>query len=368
MRIGVVLLAAGKSTRFGGDKIRARLGGKPVWKWSYDTLRAHPLVSEIALVCSEVEEFRGAAPDCDYVVLGGSSRQESCRMGLGKLERTDLVLIHDAARPFVSSELIQRVIDAAAEHRAAAPRVPVTDTLRRQDGEFVDRDSLFAMQTPQGAMLADLVRGHEQATREYTDDMALIQSLGIGPQWVEGDPKNFKLTTVDDLARARGIVGFKETRTGIGYDIHRFSEDPSRPLVLGGVRFEGAGLEGHSDADALIHAVFDALAGAMGLGDIGVHFPPSDERWRDRPSTEFLNWLRDAAADRGWKIVNIDATVIAERPKIMPMSETIRRVIAEHLGCGVDQVSVKATTNEGLGSLGRGEGVAAYAVATVTEA
>jgi len=368
MRIGVVLLAAGKSTRFGGDKIRARLGGKPVWKWSYDVFRAHPLVTDVALVCSDPREFQSAVSGADHVVLGGSSRQESCRIGLAELEQTDLVLIHDAARPFVSSELIQRVIDAAAQHRAAAPRVPVTDTLRRQGGELVDRDSLFAMQTPQGAMLADLLRGHEQATSEYTDDMALVQSLGIAPHWVEGDPKNFKLTTEDDLQKARGIVGFRETRTGIGYDIHRFSEDPDRPLILGGVRFEGAGLEGHSDADALIHAVFDALAGAMGLGDIGVHFPPSDERWRDRPSTEFLDFVRNAAAERGWRIVNVDATVIAERPKIMPMAENIRRVIAEHLGCGMDQVSVKATTNEGLGSLGRGEGVAAYAVATITEA
>jgi 2-C-methyl-D-erythritol 4-phosphate cytidylyltransferase / 2-C-methyl-D-erythritol 2,4-cyclodiphosphate synthase len=354
MHVGVVLLAAGKSARFGRDKIRARLGGKPVWKWSYDTFRAYPLVSEIALVCSNVDEFRIAAPDCDHVVLGGSSRQESCRIGLGELRQTDLVLIHDAARPFVSSELIQRVVDAATAHRAAAPRVPVTDTLRSQNGEIVDRDSLFAMQTPQGAMLADLLDSHREATSEYTDDMALIQRLGIVPFWVEGDSRNFKLTTEDDLAN--------------GYDIHRFSNDPNRPLILGGVRFEGTGLEGHSDADALLHAVFDALAGAIGLGDIGVHFPPSEDRWRNCPSTKFLEWMREAAADRGWRIVNIDATVIAERPKVVPMAENIRQVIAEHLGCGMDQVSVKATTNEGLGSLGRSEGVAAYAVATVTEA
>jgi len=367
MRVGAVILAAGSSSRFGRDKIRARLGGKPVWRWSYDVFRKHPRVSEVVLVCEDVKDFRLSAFDADQVVGGGKTRQESCHIGLSELLNSDIVLIHDAARPFVTPELIDKVIAATEEHRAAAPRVPVVDTIRTEEGELVDRTSLFAMQTPQGAMYEDLLGAHNESIIDATDDMGLIQEMGIEPFWVEGDPRNFKLTTEDDMSKAHGVVGFKETRTGIGYDVHRFSDDPNRPLKIGGVEFAGAGLEGHSDADALIHAVTDALLGASGQGDIGQMFPDDARINRNRNSLEFLEIVANVVAGDGWRIVNIDATVVAERPKIMAKADEIRGAISKAAGIRFDQVSVKATTNEGLGAVGRSEGLAAFAVATLVE-
>ncbi len=365
-----MILAAGKGTRFGGDKVGARLGGKPVWRWSFDTFLAHKQVDHVTIVCpfGEVHEWVGRAEGAYSIVEGGDTRQKSAYKGVRSLEGDcDIVLLHDAARPFVTPELIDRVIQATHEVGGAAPGVPVTDTLRNQAGEIVDRETLLAMQTPQGARVVDMIAAQTSSKETFTDDIALLQSIGLEPQIIPGDPKNFKITTEDDLAKARGIVGFVETRTGMGYDIHAFSTDDARPLMVGGVEFPGAGLEGHSDADALIHAIVDALLGAAALGDIGVHFPNTDEQWRNRPSVEFLTYTADLVRKEGWTIVNIDATVVAERPKVMAQAQQMRETIAQAAGCHASQISIKATTNERLGSIGRQEGLAAFAIATIRE-
>jgi 2-C-methyl-D-erythritol 4-phosphate cytidylyltransferase / 2-C-methyl-D-erythritol 2,4-cyclodiphosphate synthase len=371
MKVGAVILAAGKSTRFGGDKVWSRLGGKPVWRWSFEAFLNHPQVDRVVLVCppGEVNRWFAEAPEAYSVVSGGETRQRSCMAGVRSLdEDCDIALIQDAARPFVTDQLIESVLQATIDHGGAAPAVPVADTLRNSQGVIVDRDSLSAMQTPQGVRVSDFIRAGGATNETYTDDIAILTTIGLKPMLVPGDPKNFKITTEDDLLKARGIAGFTETRTGLGYDIHPFSTDSDRPLMIGGVQFEGYGLEGHSDADALLHAVVDAILGAAGLGDIGQHFPNTDPRWKDKPSLEFLIYAAELIREHGWKVVHIDATVVAEKPKIMAQAPAIRQAIAGAVGCSPGRVSVKATTNERLGSIGREEGLAAFAVATIREA
>lgn len=367
MKVSAVILAAGSGTRFGGDKLLARLGGKPVWRWSFDTFLAHPRVASVGIVCSaeNIEAIRALAPEAEFVVVGGETRQISSRIAAENAS-SDIVLIQDAARPFVSPEVIDRVIDATLRAHAAAPAVKITDTLR-QHGALLDRDQIVGMQTPQGGFRDRLLDAHARVTDHFTDELGLLQAIGVEPELVEGDPANFKITTPDDLAKARGIVGFVETRTGLGYDIHAFSSDPTRTMWLGGVSFEGPALDGHSDADVVLHAVVDALLGAAGLGDIGQHFPNTDERWRGEPSTTFLRHAASLVAGEGWQVVNLDISLLAETPKVMPKALEIRTAIATVLEIEVGRVSVKATTNEKLGSIGRSEGIAAFAVATIRE-
>lgn len=368
MKVGAVILGAGRGTRFGGDKIRARLGGKPVWQWSVEAFAAHPRIDKRVFVCPPdlYDYYRGQVQGAK-VVEGGDSRQESCAIGVALIDKCDFVLIHDAARPFVTAELIDAVLDAALQSGAAGPAIPVTDTLRNQQGEVVDRNNLVAMQTPQACRVDDLLMAYAKYGGGDTDDLALLQRTGLSPTIIEGDSNNFKITTEADLAKARGVAGFMETRTGLGYDIHSFSSDPDRPLFIGGVQFDGPGLDGHSDADALLHAVVDALLGAASLGDIGQHFPNTDPKWKDCSSLVFLEEAARLVAEEGWRTVNVDATVVAERPKVMAQSLAIRKTIARAIGCPFGAVSIKATTNEKLGAIGRSEGLAAFAVATLTE-
>jgi 2-C-methyl-D-erythritol 4-phosphate cytidylyltransferase / 2-C-methyl-D-erythritol 2,4-cyclodiphosphate synthase len=373
VRTCAVLLAAGAGARFGGDKVTAPLGDRPVWRWSFDRFHGHPDVDGVGIVAStaNLEEIRAQAPDALFVVEGGANRRESSRIGAQSVPPgTEIVLIHDAARPFCGAGLIGRVVRAAIECGAAAPGVRILDTVREVDGEItrvLDRDRLVAMQTPQGARLDLLLRAHREVELDVTDDLALLEATGVRPQIVEGERENFKITLPEDWERARRKIGGQEHRTGLGYDVHAFSKDPDRPLVLGGVGFEGAqGLEGHSDADVLLHAAVDALLGAAALGDIGQHFPNTDPRWKDEPSTTFLEHARHLLGAEGWRIVHLDIAVLAERPKIMGRAEEMRETIASHLQIETSRVSVKATTNEGLGAIGRGEGIAAFATATIT--
>lgn len=315
--------------------------------------------------------MRSAAPESDFVVLGGETRQESSLAALMACSEADIVLIHDAARPFVSARVISDVIAAVKRDGAAAPALPVTDTIKSVvNGSIstVDRSVLFAMQTPQAARRELLSKAFDSLGPGYTDELSMLEAIGVTPALVTGDACNFKVTTPDDLARASAFLGTPETRTGMGYDVHAFSTDEGRPLMLGGVCFPGhPGLDGHSDADALLHAIVDSLLGAVGLGDIGQHFPNTDDRWKDAPSLKFLSHAGELLLNAGWRILNIDATVIAEHPKVMKQEQAIRTTIATALNLDPARVSVKATTNERLGSIGRGEGIAALAVATVTQ-
>lgn len=365
------MLAAGRSERFGSHKLWEELGGKPLWLWSYESLIACPKIEAVGIVCQaeEVERFKLQATAASFVCPGGATRSQSVRAGIKQLsDWNEGVLVHDAARPFVSRRLIEDVCHGVERRGAACPFTPVTDTIkvRTETGmSTLDRDQLLSVQTPQGASMNLYMRALE-TDLDTTDDMAMMEAAGVVPELVKGDPNNFKITFEQDLQRARSLVSVAETRTGFGYDVHSRSDDPSRQLWIGGVLFEGEqGLAGHSDADVLIHAIVDALLGACSLGDIGQLFPNTAPQWKDYPSIGFLETAANQLAAADWQVVSIDSTVVAEEPKIMPRSNEICRKLAGALRIDPTRLSVKATTQEGLGSIGRGEGICAFAVATV---
>lgn len=353
--------------RFGANKLQQTLNGEPVWRAAYQTLLQCVAVDAVGLVvpAEEVDLYRSAAPEAAFVVAGGNSRQASARAGIEAAEAScGVVLIHDAARAWVDDQTIFNVISGVRSHGAAYAATAVTDTVREVTEEgtrLLRRDQLVAAQTPQGALLSWFRDAHARATEEFTDDVAVLEAAEYPAVAVPGDPRNRKLTHASDLPLAPAI------RVGFGYDIHAFSSDPDRPLWLGGIEFpnDKPGLEGHSDADALVHAVVDALLGSVSLGDIGLHYPNTDPRWKNCPSLRFLAETASLLSREGWHIISIDASVLAERPKVMPRKDEICAALAG--ACGIDpkQVSLKATTNEGLGAIGRGEGIAAMAVATV---
>jgi 2-C-methyl-D-erythritol 4-phosphate cytidylyltransferase/2-C-methyl-D-erythritol 2,4-cyclodiphosphate synthase len=306
-------------------------------------------------------------------IVGGATRQESVRRGLEALATAlpDIVLIHDAARPLVSHRLIDDVLaalDGGAE--CAVPLLAVADTLKRNDaGKWttVPRDGLHRAQTPQGFRFTKILRAHRHySAQDVTDDMALAELAGLHITTVTGEDSNMKVTTPDDFALAEAHLRARlgESRVGMGYDVHRFQ--PGDHIWLCGIKVpHDHALEGHSDADAGLHALTDAILGAIGEGDIGLHFPPSDERWRDAPSWKFLDHAASLVRDKGGAISHCDVTIICERPKVAPYREAMRGRIAEILQLDLSRVSVKATTTEGLGFAGRCEGLAAQAVATV---
>lgn len=358
MSVCAIILAAGKGERFGQKKTHLLLGQKPVWRHSFDAFLSHPEVDRVGVVFSPEDVV--TIPEAAFVVAGGASRQESAKAGLNAVgEDNDIVLFHDGARPWVSHEVISRVVQGCREHGAAAAAIPVTDTIR-QGNVLLNRNELSAMQTPQGGRRTDFIRAYASTEENFTDDVAILAIIGVTAQLVEGDPKNVKITNPSDLPQ------LPELRTGFGYDIHPFAKD-DRPLYLGGVHFENhPGLDGHSDADVLLHAVVDALLGAVGLGDIGVHFPNTDIQWKQARSTTFLEFAAKSISDLGWRILNIDATLVAETPKVMARAAEIRHTIAQCCKVEPDRINLKATTNERLGSIGRGEGIAAMAVASIS--
>jgi 2-C-methyl-D-erythritol 4-phosphate cytidylyltransferase/2-C-methyl-D-erythritol 2,4-cyclodiphosphate synthase len=373
VKVAAVILAAGSGSRFGRDKMLVDLKGKPLWRWSFDAFRRHPQIDSVGIVCS-AENYSAICAESDgaeFVVIGGAVRQQSSAVAAERApEDANVVLIHDAARPLVTQAVISAVIDGVLRSGAAAPGLPVTDTVKLvREGRVsnLDRSDLVTVQTPQGATRDLLIRAHKEAKEVYTDEMGLVEALGAGAEIVPGDARNVKVTTPEDLDKVLTLLGPRETRTGIGYDVHRFSKDEGRKLMLGGERFEGPGLDGHSDADVLIHAVADALLGAAGLGDIGVHFPDTEPRWKDEPSITFLIDVRRKLKESGWIARNVDVTVIAEIPKVMPRGEAIRANLARALDLDAARVNVKATTNETMGAIGRREGIAAFAVATIAE-
>lgn len=379
-----LIVAAGTGQRFGAERPKQYLplAGQPVIRRTVAAFLAHPRVTAVRVVINPA--FRDL---CDEAlaglalaepVAGGAARQDSVRNGLEALAADgapDLVLIHDAARPLVDADTIGRVIDALAGHPAALAAVPVADTLKRGDGGrvsgTVDRAGLWRAQTPQGFRFPEILAAHRAAAGlELTDDAAVAERAGLPVALVPAREENFKVTTPDDLERAERLLasasfaGLGDVRTGTGFDVHRFAE--GNHVWLCGVAVPHTRtLEGHSDADVALHALTDAILGALGAGDIGSHFPPSDPQWKGADSALFLRHAVDLVARRGGRIAHADVTVICERPKVGPHRAAMVARLAELLGIEADRVSVKATTTEKLGFTGRGEGIAAQAVATV---
>ncbi len=378
MSVVVLIVAAGRGQRAGAGlpKQYRRLAGRPVLARTLAAFLGQPRVDRVAVVIHPDDRplYDEATAGLDLLpaIAGGPTRQDSVRLGLEALAdlAPDIVLVHDAARPFVSPELIGRVIDAVP----AIAALPVVDTLKRaEDGKATTgpaRDGLWRAQTPQGFAYQALREAHRAAHGgpELTDDAAVAATAGIAAALVEGDEANFKLTTPDDFRRAEALLinRHPDVRVGQGFDVHALADLPGRPLMLGGIAVPHArALAGHSDADVALHALTDAVLGALAEGDIGQAFPPSDERWRGAASDQFLAFARDRVAARGGVIAHVDLTLICERPRIGPHREAMRTRIADILGVDLDRVAVKATTTEKLGFTGRGEGIAAQAVATV---
>ncbi|MGD9965419.1 MAG: bifunctional 2-C-methyl-D-erythritol 4-phosphate cytidylyltransferase/2-C-methyl-D-erythritol 2,4-cyclodiphosphate synthase [Hyphomonadaceae bacterium] len=378
MRSAAIIVAAGRGERAGGDlpKQYSLLLGQPLLAWSIQAF-ADAGVSEIVVVCSQqhMEQCRAATAEGPpiVIVVGGDSRTASVRAGLAALRNAEAVLIHDAARPGLSAEVVRSLIDEiSAGAAAAAPALPVADTLRRVDGsggivEDVARQGVVRVQTPQ-AFRADTILAAYAALKadaSMTDDIAVVRAFGVAPKLVAGDTKLMKLTYPEDaLMLERMLGGERVTCVGHGVDAHRFGE--GNFVTLCGVRVpHSRGVVGHSDGDAGWHALVDAILGAIGEGDIGAHFPPSDPKWKGADSQIFLRHAAELAKTSGGEILHVDITLLCERPKIGPYREAMRARTAEVLGLPLKRVSVKATTTERMGFLGREEGLAAQATASV---
>lgn len=372
-----LVLAAGKGTRLPGavPKQYRDLGGEPVLRRTLRTFAVHARVDAVRVVYDPIDSELYAAATHGLALLepvaGGRERQDSVRRGLESLEalKPKRVLIHDGARPFASADLIDRMIAALDDGPAAIAAIPVTDTLWREADKAADalvpRDKLWRAQTPQAFRYTDILAAHRAAEGlALTDDAAVARHAGMKVSLVMASESNFKITTEEDLARASRDMARGDIRTGTGFDVHKFG--PGDGVWLCGVKVpHESGLDGHSDADVGLHALTDALLGAICEADIGAHFPPSDPQWRGASSDRFLAHAAKLVRARGGEIRHVDVTLICERPKVGPHRDAMRARIAEVLAIDVSRVSVKATTTEGLGFTGRREGIAAQAAATV---
>ncbi|MBR7619930.1 bifunctional 2-C-methyl-D-erythritol 4-phosphate cytidylyltransferase/2-C-methyl-D-erythritol 2,4-cyclodiphosphate synthase [Phenylobacterium sp. 20VBR1] len=377
MNFSAVIVAAGSSTRAGpgAPKPWRSLGGRPILRWSAEALalagaREIIVVTAAERVADADEALAGLTGW--RAVAGGATRAESVQAGLAALSCADddAVLIHDAARPFVTSAHVRRLLAALADANGAVPALPVADTLKRGAETVTDtvsRDGLWRAQTPQAFRLRTLRDAYAAwpADAEPTDDAAVVEQAGGKVALVAGDPLLMKLTYPEDFAMAEQLAGGRRiVRTGFGVDAHRWG--PGEAVWLCGVKIDhDQTLIGHSDADAGLHALTDAILGAIGEGDIGQHFPPTDPQWKGASSDRFLAHAAGLVTARGGAILNVDVTLICERPKIRPHRDAMRARLAELLDLPFDRVSVKATTTEGMGFTGRGEGLMAQAVATV---
>ena len=378
MRVIALLMAAGTGSRFGAERPKQylALAGRPILRHAAEALLADGRVTALLPVVAgptEAQEAEAALAGlpCLPAVQGGATRQASVRAGLEALaaEPPDIVLVHDAARPFVPAGTVPALLKALEACPGAIPAQPVSDTLKAgEDGRVqrtVPRAGLYRAQTPQAFRFTVLLDAHRAAREEATDDAALLEAAGLPVALLPGSESNLKVTYPEDLARAEAsLLPRLLPAMGTGFDVHRLVE--GRPLILCGVTIpHPLGLEGHSDADVGLHALCDAIYGALAEGDIGRHFPPSDMQWKDADSTAFLRHAAGRVAARGGILTHVDVTLICERPKIAPHSEAMRARVAELLGVPVGRVSVKATTTERLGFTGRGEGIAAQAAATL---
>jgi 2-C-methyl-D-erythritol 4-phosphate cytidylyltransferase/2-C-methyl-D-erythritol 2,4-cyclodiphosphate synthase len=382
--VAAVVVAAGRGQRAGGDmpKQYRKIAGAPVIRATLSAFSTHPDVGLVQPVIHRADDelFRvasGGLPKLSEPVAGGTTRQSSVHAGLQALQGNapEIVLIHDAARPFLSSALISRAIEAARAHGAAVPGIAIADTVKKIDTgalviETLDRGSLRMVQTPQAfgfALIADAHRRAAAAGRtDFTDDAALAEWAGHRVLMFEGEAGNVKLTTNDDFARAEllSAAALGDLRIGNGFDVHAFADGDH--VMLGGIRIpHERGVTGHSDADVALHALVDAILGALAEGDIGQHFPPSDPQWRGASSDRFLAFACERVRARGGVIGNLDVTIVCEAPRVSPHRDAMRARIAEVAGISVDRVAVKATTSEMLGFTGRGEGIFATATATV---
>jgi 2-C-methyl-D-erythritol 4-phosphate cytidylyltransferase/2-C-methyl-D-erythritol 2,4-cyclodiphosphate synthase len=379
MDVVALIVAAGRGSRAGpgAPKQYRQLGGEPVLRRTLAAFAAHPDIDGVLTVIhpddrADYEVAAAGLPNLLPPCPGGDTRQASVRAGLEALvdRKPAKVLIHDGARPLVSAVLISACIEALGAHRGALAALPVNDTLRRgadgMAGAAVSREGLWRAQTPQGFHFNAILEAHRRADgNAFTDDVEVATTAGIDVVMIDGDENNIKITDTGDMARAARILSrCGEARTGTGFDVHRFG--PGDHVWLCGVRVPHvAGLVGHSDADVGLHALTDAILGAIGAGDIGKHFPPEEMKWEGAASDIFLAHAGDLATRAGARISNLDVTLICERPKIGPHTEAMRGRVAEILGLERARVSVKATTSEGLGFTGRGEGIAAQAIATL---
>lgn len=379
-KIAAVIVAAGKGARFGGEvpKQYALLGGKPVLRHTLDAFDRHSAIDTIYLVADPehapyYKECLEGLETSVIVTEGGATRQVSVYRGLQVLEEKapEAVLIHDAARCCVSQEVIDRVVEALDDHDAAIPVLPLTDTVKRVAGdkvqETLDRSALALAQTPQGFDYALITRLHaEYDGQAMTDDAALVEASGGMLATVAGSRENIKITTMQDVAEAERILGCeRRVQVGQGYDVHAFADTEGELKICGVSVPHTQTLEGHSDADVGLHALVDALLGAIGAGDIGEHFPPGDPQWKGKDSAHFVRHAVSLVTKQGGEVQHVDITIVAEAPKLASYKATMKAKVALLLGIPETRVNIKATTTEKLGFTGRGEGMAAYAIATV---
>ena len=374
MTVTALIVAAGRGERSGGSipKQYRMLAGKPVLRWAAEALIRHPAVNAVRIVIGEGQQELAKTAldglDVGPLIRGGAERADSVRAGLDAVDG-DAVLVHDAARPFCPPAVVDRLVAQLGFFEGAAPVLPVGDTAARATDrlkEIVDRADLVRIQTPQAFRLKAIRRAYASwAGSGPTDETTVMRAAGIDVAVVTGDPALEKLTTPADFERAEEWLAARLIpRTGMGFDVHAFSGEG--PVILGGIAVpHSRGLAGHSDADVVLHAITDALLGAGGLGDIGEHFPPSDPTWKGVSSDRFLIHAVELLRARGAIIDHVDCTIIAEEPKVGPHRTAMRTRIAEIAGLTLDQVSIKATTTEGLGFAGRREGIAAQAVASI---
>jgi 2-C-methyl-D-erythritol 4-phosphate cytidylyltransferase/2-C-methyl-D-erythritol 2,4-cyclodiphosphate synthase len=381
VHVTAIIAAGGLGARFGGaePKQLVPLGGRPILQHSVEAFLASNRITDLvvalpAAIAAASPAYLRARSKPIEIVQGGDRRQDSVARAFARVPAgADVVVIHDAARPLVSADLIQRTVDAAAEHGAAIAALPATDTVKRSAdrriiADTLPRSEIFLAQTPQ-AFRVEVLRdafAHSSRVVDATDEAYLAERAGYGVRLVEGDPRNLKITSPDDLATAERLVcGATVLRIGNGYDLHRLVA--GRRLILGGVviPFE-MGLDGHSDADAVSHAVTDAILGAANAGDIGRHFPDTDPAWKDADSLRLLATAADVVRKAGYQITNVDVVVIAERPKLVPHIDAMSGNLARALGISPQCVSIKGKTNEGVGSIGAGESIAVHAVALIS--
>jgi 2-C-methyl-D-erythritol 4-phosphate cytidylyltransferase / 2-C-methyl-D-erythritol 2,4-cyclodiphosphate synthase len=370
--IAALIVAAGSGSRLGGLPKQYRLlSGKSVLRHVVDTFKDVPTV-QVVIGEGQQALYKSAMRDAELLppVLGGTTRQSSVRLGLEALapHAPDIVLIHDAARALVSQQVIADVIAALKDAQGAAPAMPISDSLIRlseNETRAVSRENLFAVQTPQAFRFADILAAHRSAEQGFTDDISIAQTAGLSISFTPGCHANFKLTVEGDLERAEMMLTRNlSPRTGMGFDVHRFGVGDH--VWLCGVKIPHTNsIIAHSDGDVALHALTDAILGAISAGDIGLHFPPSDLQWKNAPSRDFLAAAKTLVEAQNGVIAHVDVTVICERPKITLHREAMRQSIAEILQVDTKNVSVKATTTEQLGFTGRGEGIAAQAIATV---